>query len=142
MAKSLSDIAFERLPEVAAEIGKETGCRLIVVFGSAARRDPKPMDLDIAVLPARKKRLDSVSFTNRFIQALSVQEIDVSDLSHAEPVLMMLVAREGIPLYEASAGEFNRFVSLAARRFADTRKFRVAEQQEIHDYLSERGTAS
>ena len=142
MAKSLSDIAFERLPEVAAEIGKETGCRLIVVFGSVARRDPKPMDLDIAVLPARKKRLDSVSFTNRFIQALSVQEIDVSDLSHAEPVLMMLVAREGIPLYEASAGEFNRFVSLAARRFADTRKFRVAEQQEIHDYLSERGTAS
>lgn len=142
MANSLSDIAFERLPEVAAEIGKETGCRLIVVFGSAARRDPKPMDLDIAVLPARNKRLDSVSFTNRFIQALSVQEIDVSDLSHAEPVLMMLVAREGIPLYEASAGEFNRFASLAARRFADTRKFRVAEQQEIHDYLSERGTAS
>ena len=142
MANSLSDIAIERLLETAAEIGRETGCRLIVLFGSVARRDPNPLDVDIAVLPARKERLDSVSLTNRLIQALSVQEIDVSDLTHAEPVLMMLVARDGIPLYEATPGEFTRFVSLAARRFADTRKFRVAEHQYIQDYVTERGTAS
>jgi predicted nucleotidyltransferase len=142
MANSLSDIGIERLQETAAEIGRETGCRLIVLFGSVARRDLDPRDLDIAVLPAGGKRFDSVSFTNRLIQALAVQEIDVSDLSHAEPVLMMLVAQDGIPLFEATPGEFTRFVSLAARRFADTRKFRVAEHRYIQDYVTERGAAS
>ena len=142
MANRLSDSEIKRLQQTAAEVGRETGCRLIVLFGSVARRDPEPADFDIAVLPASEKTLDSVSFTNKLIQALSVREIDVSDLSHAEPVLMMLVARDGISLYEATPGEFNRFVSLAARRFADTRKFRVAERQYIQAYVTERGIAN
>ncbi len=142
MANSLSNITIERLQETAVEVGQETDCRLLVLFGSVARKEPQPEDLDIAILPAKGESLDSVSFTNRLIQALSVQEIDVSDLSHAEPVLMMLVARDGIPLYEATPGEFARFASLAVRRFADTKKFRVSEHQEIKDYLAKRGKAS
>ncbi len=37
-------------------------------------------------------------------------------------------ARDGVPLYERAPGEFARFVSLATRRFADTEKFRRAQQ--------------
>lgn len=36
----------------------------------------------------------------------------------------MLVARDGVPLYEADPAAFARFASLALRRYADTRKFR------------------
>ena len=39
-------------------------------------------------------------------------------------------------LYEATPGELARFVSLASRRYADTRKFREVERQEIQDFLS------
>ena len=141
MVNRLSDIGIERLRAAAEQVGGGVGARLVVLFGSVARGDPAA-DIDIAVLPARGETLDCVAVTNKLIQALSVQAVDVSDLSHAEPVLMMVVARDGIPLYEAKPGEFASFTSLAARRFADTRKFRVAENQEIHEYLAERRTAS
>jgi hypothetical protein len=39
-------------------------------------------------------------------------------------------------LYEGSEGEFTRFASLAVRRFADTRKFRVTEREEIRDFVA------
>jgi hypothetical protein len=62
--------------------------------------------------------------------------VDVCDLRRTDPLLMMLVVRDGIPLYERSAGEFARFASLAARRYADTRKFRQVERREIQDILA------
>ena len=45
-------------------------------------------------------------------------------------------ARDGVPLYEATAGELAEFVSLAIRRFADTRKFREAERAVIRDVVA------
>lgn len=44
--------------------------------------------------------------------------------SRASPLLLALVARDGVPLYEARHGAFAGFYSLAIRRFADTRRFR------------------
>ena len=81
-------------------------------------------------------RLDTVELTNRLIRALGFQAVDIADLSHADPLLMMLVARDGVPLYESSPGEFDRFASLAVRRYADTRKFRAMEAREIRDFIA------
>lgn len=47
----------------------------------------------------------------------------------------MFIASEGIPRYEGEPGEFARFVSLAARRYADTRKLGEMERQEILDFV-------
>lgn len=141
---SPSDISVDELRSVAAELGRDTGCRFIALFGSAARsNDRAPEDLDIGVLPGRDAGgLDRVAFTNRLIRALGVQDIDVADLEHADPLLMMIVAREGIPLYESEEGEFARFASLAVRRYADTRKFRAMERREIQDFIDRmKGTA-
>ncbi|MFQ5743874.1 MAG: nucleotidyltransferase family protein [Acidobacteriota bacterium] len=141
MSETGASLRFERIRQVAEVIGRETGCRLIVLFGSAARRDmATPADLDLAVLP--RHRLDMVAFTNQLIQTLGVQDVDVADLSRADPLLLMLVARDGVPLYEQSPGEFARFVSLAARRYADTRKFRQMERREVVDFLARRWAAS
>ncbi len=127
--------SIEELRRVAADVGRETGCRLLVLFGSAARPGaPAPEDVDLAVLA--DGRLDTVELTNILIRALGVQAIDVADLSHADPLLMMLVARDGVPLYERSPGEFDRFASLAVRRYADTRKFRAMEAQEVRDFIA------
>ena len=60
------------------------------------------------------------------------------DLRRADPVLLLAVARGGRPLYQAEPTRFACFQSLAARRFADTRKFRSAEREEIADFLSRR----
>ncbi len=133
--------SIEELRRVAAAVGRETGCRLLVLFGSAARPGaPAPRDVDLAVLA--EGRLDTVELTNRLIRALGFQAVDLADLSHADPLLMMLVARDGVPLYESSPGEFDRFASLAVRRYADTRKFRAVEAQEVRDFIAAGQTQS
>ena len=129
---------IDRLSEVADRIGRSASLDLIVLYGSAAARErrPPPEDLDIAVRGSRV--LDLVALTNRFIQATRMQGIDLVDLRRADPVLLALVARDGVALYEAELGSFVRFASLAARRFADTRKFREAERQEMKEFLRTR----
>jgi hypothetical protein len=47
----------------------------------------------------------------------------------------MMVARDGVPLFEASPGAFAQFSSLAARRFADTAKFRELEHARIRAFV-------
>lgn len=111
------------------------GARLIVLFGSATRQEARPPeDLDIGVLTPQP--LDAVAVTNRFMQLLHVNEVDITDLRRADPLLLMVAARDGIVLYEATPGEMTRFVSLAVRRYADTAKFRVAERDALREYAA------
>jgi predicted nucleotidyltransferase len=121
-------------------LGREIGARLIVLFGSAARAGGTPRDLDIGILSDLP--LDAVAATNRLLQLLAIQEVDVTDLRRADPLLLALAARDGVPLFEAEPGAFAAFASLAARRFADTRKFRAAEREEVQAFaraVRERG---
>ena len=121
---------LDHLRAAAARVGREFGCRLIVLFGSASRADTAaPEDLDLGVLGAGA--LDAVAVTNRLIRELGVQQVDIADLGRADPLLLALVARDGIPLFEAEPGGFACFASVAMRRYWDTRKFREAERAEI-----------
>jgi predicted nucleotidyltransferase len=125
--------SLDHLQPAVARFGRDTGCRLIVLFGSSARREHRPGDLDIGLLA--DDPLDAVAATNALIRILGFQQVDVADLRRADPLLLALIARDGAPLYERRPGEFDRFASLAARRYADTRKFRDLEREEIHDIL-------
>jgi uncharacterized protein len=124
------------LRKAAAEAARELGLRLVVLFGSTARSEARPGDLDLAVLADHA--LDPVDLVNYFTVLLGRNDVDVVDLRRADPVLLMQVAREGVPLFEQDVAEFNAFYSLAVRRFADTRKFREAEEGAIRDFISRR----
>jgi predicted nucleotidyltransferase len=131
------DITRDQLRQAAQQVAAVLGCRLVILFGSAAGGHA-PEDLDIGVLG--DALLDAVDVTNRFTRALGLQAVDVADLRRADPLLLMLAARDGIPLYERSPGEFARFASLAARRYADTRKFRDAERSGLRDFIARSST--
>ncbi|HYL20956.1 MAG TPA: nucleotidyltransferase domain-containing protein [Gemmatimonadales bacterium] len=140
MAPDLPRLSLEQLRQAATHVALETPCRLVVLFGSAARaiaggaEGRAPEDLDLGVLaPTAGTPLDTMAVTNGFIRALGVQHVDVADLGRAYPLLLMLVAQEGVPLFEATPGEFARFASLAVRRYADTRKFRELERHQLQD---------
>lgn len=111
----------------------------MVLFGSTARGAERAGDLDIAILG--RTPLDVVELTNRFAVVLGRDDVDIVDLRTADPVLLMQVARDGIPLYQETPAEFNAFYSLAARRFADTKKFRDAERDWIEAFVTRRGTS-
>lgn len=119
---------------------KSEGLDLAVLFGSAARGEPAPADLDIAL--RGRAPLDLISLTNRLTVALGRQDVDLVDLRVADPVLLMRVAHEGVTIYEAEPGLFDRFHSLAARRFFDTRKFRDQERDEIRNFIRRRSVGS
>lgn len=115
---------------------RSEGLDLAVLFGSTARGEPGAEDLDIALRGRRP--LDLIALTNRLTVALGREDVDLVDLRVADPVMLMRVASEGVPLYEAEPGAFGRFHSLAARRFFDTRKFRDQERDEILDFIQRR----
>lgn len=125
--------SLDRLHEAAHQLGPDIGARLIVLFGSAAGVDRAPRDVDVGILADRP--LDAVAATNRLIQLLGIQQVDVTDLRRADPLLLALAARDGVALFEGTPGAFADFASLAARRFADTRKFRDAEHEEVQAFV-------
>ncbi|MEX2156163.1 MAG: hypothetical protein WD773_04930 [Gemmatimonadales bacterium] len=135
-------VSRDALQRAAEGVGRATGARLIVLFGSAARppapESRPPEDLDLGLLSDATP--DLLDLTNRFIRALRHQAVYVTDLRRADPLLLMLVAHEGVPLYEREPGEFTCFASLAARRYADTRKFRVSEREEVRAFVRRSAT--
>ena len=134
-ASSLESVpSLIELRKASERAARAFNVRLIILFGSAARGEARVADLDIGVLG--RERVDLVELTNQLIRTLHEQHVDVCDLGRADPLLMALVARDGVPLYEATPGEFARFASLAVRRYADTRKFREVERREIGDFLA------
>jgi hypothetical protein len=58
--------AADVIRSVAARIGAEIDCRLIVLFGSVARRKSAPKDLDLGFLADLP--IDTVKLTNRLIR--------------------------------------------------------------------------
>ena len=126
---ALAPLHLERLAAVAPDVARAAGYRLVVLFGSAARGNPDPEDLDLGILA--DGLVDTVAAANRFIEAVRTQHVDIVDLRAADPLLAAVVARDAKVLHESRPGEFARFVSLAYRRYADTQAFRRLEHETL-----------
>jgi predicted nucleotidyltransferase len=133
MAQQEQRLDLDRLREVVRAVAGDEGLDLVVLFGSSIRGESSPQDLDLAVRASRP--LDLTHLTNRLCVALGRSDVDLIDLRRSDPLVLRIVAEEGVLLHEAEAGAFTRFASLAARRFFDTRKFREVERLQIHDFL-------
>jgi len=137
--RSRVSVTDARLRLVARDVAGRFGLRLVVLFGSTARQEADPGDLDLGALGPEP--LDVVAITNALIRALGTQSVDLIDLRRADPVLLALAARDGRALFETEPGVFAQFVSVAARRFADTRKFRDAQTQALRAAIAPRSAA-
>ena len=114
--------------------------RLIIVFGSTVTGSRGPeSDVDLALLADAP--LDLVAVTTDVIRLLHTDHVDVVDLCRASPLLAMEVARHGRLVYERQPGVHIEFISLAVRRYIDTKKLRDAQKDAIHRYLASKGLA-
>lgn len=133
---------LQALRAMAAQLAAGAELDLVVLFGSTATgARAQPEDVDIAVR-APGRTVDLVALTNRAIALLGRQDVDLVDLRRADPLLLALVARDGLVLFERTPATFTAFVSLAVRRFADTRKFREAERDAIRDEVRRHGSGT
>lgn len=113
---------------------------LLVLFGSRARGEARrDSDFDIAVLtegayprgasPLRPDEAQAFRRLHADLQhLLGTGRIDLVLLDRASPLLAHRVARDGIPLYEASPGTFARFCVRAVQRLDDMRPMLRAER--------------
>jgi predicted nucleotidyltransferase len=113
--------------------------RLIALFGSAARGTASPSsDLDLAFLP-KEEGMDAMRVTAEVVRRTHHNEVDVIDLSRADPLLAMEVARSGVLLHGDDPSDFAEFRSLAFRRYVDTEKLRRAQRRALDLFQREHG---
>ena len=104
--------------------------RLLVLFGSIARATAsQEPDLDLAFLP--KSGVDETWLNAEVVRLTHENDVDVVDLTHADPLIAMEVARTGVLLFCDDPSDFTEFRSLAFRRYIDTEKLRRAQRRTL-----------
>jgi predicted nucleotidyltransferase len=130
--------AYEKIKEKLNPIFRDPELQLVVLFGShATGRVHSKSDIDLGFLYG--KPIEILDLTNRVIQCLETDKVDVIDLRRASPLLCFCAARAGKLLFEKTPGQFNAFYSLSFRKYMDTKKLRDAQQEAIHHFLREKG---
>jgi predicted nucleotidyltransferase len=109
------------LARLSATLAATPGLRLGVLFGSLARGRARPdSDVDVAILPGPEGLDDRADLELQSELARAVgRDVDLVRLDRASTILMWQVARHGVALLEARAGEFARFRARAAAEYID-----------------------
>lgn len=116
----------------------ERGLRLVILFGSLVTgKMHGRSDIDLGFL--YEEDVDILALTRRVTGLLKADNVDVVDLRRASPLLKFSAARNCRILFEGTPGVFSEFLSLAFRRFVDTKKLRDAQHSVVRDFLRERG---
>lgn len=134
-------IVHERLQHSVKDLPRQApDLQLLVLFGSAVKgRRGARSDLDLAVLCDGPADLDALYLI--LAPRFRTDRLDLVDLRRASPILAFEVACSGLLLLEKFPGLFRQFQSLAARRYADTRKLREAQRRAIEVFLHQEGLA-
>ena len=135
---SLGPFSIDEIKAKLAPLFTEEGLQLVLLFGSQSSGQVHPeSDIDLGFL--YNEAVDLLELTNKVIQLLRKDRVDVIDLRRANSLLCFSAARQGKLLYERCPGLFNSFYSLSFRRYIDTKKLRDARQKAIDTFLQARG---
>ena len=128
----------DEIKEKLSSLFKEEALQIVLLFGSQSSGQVHPeSDIDLGFL--YDEPVDLLDLTNKVIQRLHKDRVDVVDLRRANPLLCYSAVRQGKLLFERSPGLFNSFFSLSFRRYVDTKKLRDARQRAIDNFLEARG---
>lgn len=120
--------------EALSRWAEDRGCRLLVLFGSAASTGGRPdSDVDLAVafepLPPPRERL---SIIGELQDRVTPRRADVVFLrTETDPVLRFEIFRTGSPLYEAEEGLYVHEVVRAVALYEDALPFRRALERSL-----------
>ena len=134
-AMKMDEATTERIRAALAEVCRELPVRLVVLFGSQADGRARPdSDVDVAVQLADRRDWAALGSVGALLERLLQCELDVVPLNGAGPALLVNVAEDGVPLFEAAEGDWARFRATAYRVYEDAAPVR-AEQD---SYLMEK----
>jgi predicted nucleotidyltransferase len=107
--------AISQLASIAA---RQRGLSLLVLFGSRARGDASAAgDWDFGYLSDGSA--DPAAIATALGRVVGSERLDLVDLARAGGLLRYRVARDGVLVFEATPGSFDRFRFAAARFWFD-----------------------
>lgn len=106
---------------------KRRGLRLLTVFGSAARADGAPRDLDVAVRFEPGRRGDLLLLLDELSELTASDDVDLLVLDDAGPVARERALVGCIALFESEAGAYADAQMAAICERMDTEWLRQAD---------------
>jgi uncharacterized protein len=133
-----STYSIAKIKRKLAPLFGELRLQMVILFGSlVSEKVHSESDIDVGVV--FDEPVDLLNLTNRIINLLQTDKVDVVDLRRASPLLRFAAVRNGKLIYERTPGQFNTFFSLSFRRYVDTKKLRIAQQRAIDHFLNAKG---
>ena len=124
----MDDGTIERIRAELASACGELPVRLVVLFGSQADGRARPdSDVDVAVQLTPNGRWDHAFRVAGLVEELVRREVDVVVLNEAGATLLLNVAADGIPLFEARVGDWRRFWHAAYRMYEEAEPVRAMQ---------------
>jgi len=108
--------------EKIAAIAKRHNLALVVLFGSRAREDGRAKsDFDIAYSSINPLELNEENrMVVEFHSVFKTINVDIVNLRNANPLLLIKITEDGIPLYEAKESLFNNLCLYAMRVYRES----------------------
>ena len=107
-----------------AELAAKHKISMVVLFGSqVSGRFHEESDIDIAVMPERPAKFDSMELWSDLAQTFHTDRIDIINLKSSDPLLAWNVARGGKLLFAPSSDDWNLFRIRAMKEYDDVRRF-------------------
>jgi predicted nucleotidyltransferase len=80
--------------------------RILTVFGSTARGEARPRDLDIGIMTDPDTDFDALAAINDLIDLTRFQDVDIAHLNRGGPLIRERALVGSILMYEGKAGAF------------------------------------
>lgn len=109
------------------DICERRGVGVLTVFGSVARGEPDPQDLDVAYAAAAGTPVDVLGLLADLVDLTGTDRIDLLDLDRAGVVAAQRALTQCVPLYEDLPGHYAELQIRAIVMYADTKWLRDAQ---------------
>ena len=123
----MQKIIKSKTVKIIRDLAKKYRLKVVMVFGSAARRHTQAgSDIDLAILADKnfyEKHLSDFNYDLLQAEDIEKKEIEVIPIGNHNPILLFNIFNDGIPIYVQDEEKYHRLQSWARFSYEDNRRF-------------------
>ncbi len=116
-------IISDKMKERINQLAKEYALELLLLYGSQARGDAhKESDIDTAYLSSRKLTFEEeMALDSHLTGVFQNDNVQLVNVRRASPLLLKLIVKDAVPLYERSRGILDDLYIYALRLYEEAK---------------------